>query len=221
MKAAKYVLAAALTCISLAAPGQLRADDIVQVTITNLSFVGNPVCGPTGNAACTETLNGSFLWDNTTNRYVSNSVNMTSVGPLGSFGASDATFEFDGQYGTGADPGKLGLDVAFVSPLNQPTPDFISVFFPLVTIGTPELPAGMYSLSPTSIPSPGGFSSFLACFSAECASDFPLAAPSGNLPATGSISVVPTPEPPTLFMVGSGLLFLLGMSLSLRAGGRA
>jgi hypothetical protein len=216
MKATKYVLAAALTFMSLAAPRQLRADDIVQVTISNLSFVGNPVCGPMGNATCTETLNGSFLWDNTANAYVANSVNMTSVGPLGSFGASDDYFQPTGQLGLAAYPGKVGLNVTFISAVNQPPPDFITVYFSLVTIGTPELPAGTYSLSPTPTPSPGGFSPYLTCFSTACASDYPIAAPGGNLPSAGSISVVPTPEPPTPFMAGSGLVFLLGMSLGLR-----
>ena len=81
MKLTKCVLAVALGLVTFLAPSAARADD-VQVNISGLIFGGLPNCPPA--PACSETLNGSFQWDNSTNTYVSGSGTFTASGVLGS-----------------------------------------------------------------------------------------------------------------------------------------
>lgn len=83
----KYVLGMALGLAGVMLPSAVRADDIVAATVSNLTFNGNSVCGPSGTSLCSEVFNASFLWDNTTSTEVAGSLQFSSAGPLGTFGA--------------------------------------------------------------------------------------------------------------------------------------
>src|SRR5260370_24365708 len=83
MKTSKFGLAVALGLIGLAAPRVALADNILQVTISNLTFNGSNACGPSGTALCTQTLSESYQWDNTTQTYVSGSFSFSTAGVLG------------------------------------------------------------------------------------------------------------------------------------------
>ena|SRR5690349_293936 len=78
LKAAKYSVLAAVLLVILAAPSRLRADSIVAVVISNLTFTG--CCSP----SATQTFNAVFLVDNTTNSYVAGSFFYSTFGGLGS-----------------------------------------------------------------------------------------------------------------------------------------
>jgi hypothetical protein len=210
MKTARCALAAALGLVSIVAPAATRADNIIQDTISNLTFNGNNVCGPSGTALCTQTLSESYLWDNTTETYVNGSFSFSTSGVLGT------SFSL---FGTPPFPSVQVFSAAVwvVSSIQNPNGDALVVYLgnnpsPLVT--------GTYTLSTTHsifVP-PGMFDVNLSCASSDAtcnaAYPAPLGAGSFGVFSTGgTVTVTNVPEPPIGTTLGAGLLCLMGMIL--------
>jgi hypothetical protein len=205
MKTTRYVLAVALGLIGLVAPTATRANSIVQVTISNLTFNGNSVCGPTGTALCTQTLSESWQWDNTTNTYVSGSFSSSTAGALGTsfslFG--QIPFPFVGSF-QGAAPLLAGIQ--------DSNGDVLTVFLP-----TPPLVTGTYT--PSTINSfqllPGTYFAALNCasYSTTCQALFPTSGGLAVLSTGGTVTVTTVSEPPTGALLGAGLFGLMGIVL--------
>jgi hypothetical protein len=189
-----------------------HADDIVQVTISNLTFNGNDTCGLSGTALCTQTLSASFQWDNSTNTYVAGSDSFTAVGNLGtdfSLPANDPTFgpSFQGVFW---DVVNLAGNTTLGVNLGELTGPFTPPLQPLVTgVYTPD---NVFGLFPSAV---GTYEGYVSCGpTGTCI-------PEGFGPATtfntgGTVSVatvatVATPEPGTssLTLIGLGSLGLI------------
>ncbi len=209
MKTSKFGLAVALGLIGLVAPRVARADNILQVTISNLTFNGSNACGPSGTALCTQTLSESYQWDNTTQTYVSGSFSFSTAGVLGTF-APPSTVSFPIASG--------GLGVFWVvSAIQNQNGDKLYVFLgnnasPLVT--------GTYTLSTTHsiLVPPGTFDVNLLCASTDttCNAAYPGLLGSntfGVFSTGGTVTVTSVPEPPISITLGAGLLCLMGVTL--------
>ena len=196
MTAAKWLVAVTMVSIGLAAPRIASADDVVTVSISDVSFNGNSVCGPSGTALCTETISASYEWDNTTDSYVSGSFSSTESGALGSSftlafppqerAAWAVEFDVDGGGGT--------------------------IFFDLVN--TSGLTTGTYTdIADAFFAPPGNYSGDLECGSTPCSTDFPVVGPYGDggaFASGGTVTVSPAsaaaPEPSTMLLISAGLL---------------
>lgn len=197
MTAAKWLVAVAMVSIGLAAPRIASADDIVTVSISNVSFSGNSVCGSSGTDLCTETISASYEWDNTTNAYVSGSFASTESGALG----SSFTLAYQPQV-------RAGQAVEFDVDGGGST-----IFFDLDDSGS-GLITGTYTAVGDAFGAPlGDYSADLDCGSTPCSTDFPVLSPyddGGAFASGGTVVVSPavatTPEPSSMLLIGAGLL---------------
>jgi hypothetical protein len=196
MTAAKWLVAVAMVSIGLATPRLARAD-VVTVSVSGVSFNGNSVCGTSGTALCTETINASYQWDNATNTYVTGSFVASESGALGSslsvenlpFVRFGDAVEFDLLGGNG------------------------DIFIDLVDDGS-GLITGTYTVVADAFGAPlGDYSGDLECGTSPCSTDYPPEGPyaqGGAVAAGGSVvvssAVAPTPEPSTMLLLGASLL---------------
>ena len=196
MKATKYSVLAALLLVILAAPSTVRADSIVAVTISNLTF-------PCYQHPCSQTLNAVFLWDNTSNSYVAGSLLFSSFGPLGSsFTVQGPVFQ----------NGSLGI--GFSTPSSDPVA--AGMGFQMTSTSPNFLSTGAYSFT-TSLVSyqPGTVYASLGCANTACASigfrllDNGAYLFDGAFPSGGSVYVFALPEPSSAALLGAGLLCLM------------
>jgi hypothetical protein len=194
---------AALIAVSLScgAPNTARADAIVLVTVTNNTVIGKKsLCGVSGTELCTETLNESFEWDNSTGSYVGGSL-LASV-----------TGNFSTVVTSTTNPGTLGCGIGNAVYVNA-----MDFFEPL-------LPSGSSDCSPPLVIAPGSYdpnNTLFLCgggIIGPCYTDFGSIindASSGTITATavcfspsgGPISCA-VPEPATLGLFGVGVAFL-------------
>ena len=85
---------AALAILLAAIVVPSRADSIVAIDMSNISFTGNHVCG----GICKDTFNATWDWDATTKSVVPGSVNVSNSGPLGNLSLTYVTsysFQFN------------------------------------------------------------------------------------------------------------------------------
>lgn len=211
-------LAIAIGLGGLVLPTGVRADSIVDVTMSDLTFSGNNACGPSGTSLCTQTLNVAFQWDNTTNTFVLGSLSFDTSGAIGTlFGAPAPVLTSSG----------LVFD-SFTSGINFGD----SMQF---TIGETidGLAPGVYNLTTNFISTPpGSWAAGLSCSESALGPPFPagpntpcgqayyppvagLNTSNGAFASSGvvTVSLVSTPEPKGSALLGMGLLCLLGMAL--------
>ena len=201
MKATKYSVLAALLLVILAAPSTVRADSIVAVTISNLTFnTFQSCCG-------TQTLDAVFLWDNTSNSYVAGSLLFSSFGPLG----SSFTFTPLQNFGFFNGP-SFSLNTASSNPVAA------SIFFAMISASPNLLSTGTYSLTTNLLSSqPGTVFTNLGCANLACTSTTGFFGTQSNgvflfkgaFPSGGSVYVFALPEPSSAALLGAGLLCLM------------
>ena len=214
MKIPKYARAAALGLMALAAPKTVLADAIVQVSVSGLTLDGLNACGPS-NSLCTQTLNESFQWDNTTGSYVAGTFSFSTHGALGS--------SFSTQFPpTPLSNFTLTAFIGAVTQIEDPALDNIEVFINTPPTATfDQFPPGNYTIFSSPGPSAPPFTivGALHCeppaFSA-CVSEFgSVASPTGPglLASSGMATVSAVPEPSNALLMGAGCLCLMGMRL--------
>lgn len=218
MKTKTYALVAVLGLIALAAPSKVHADSIVDVTMSNLTFTGNNACGPSGSALCTQTLNATLQWDNTTNTLEPGSFSFNSSGAIGtSFGPF---FLF---------PLPEGEEVYAMADSEANSGDSLQISIGETSNG---LIPGIYTLSTNLSSTPAGsLAAGLSCsINASNQPFFPPNTPCGEtdyprvaglLTSNGAyassgvvtVSAVSVAEPSTSALLGAGLFGLIGMVL--------
>ena len=211
MKISKYALPASLGLMALAAPKTVLADAIVQVTVSGLTFDGLNACGPS-NSLCSQTVNESFQWDNTTGSFVAGTFSFSTFGALGSSASSFSQ------------PLPL-TNISFTAFVGASTVIYDSAFDSLnFFINTPptatlsQLPPGNYTnFSGVGSAPPFTVDGGLFCSApGSCVSEFgSVASPTGTglLSSSGMATVSPVPEPSPALLMGAGLLCLMGMHL--------
>jgi hypothetical protein len=207
--------------LRLLLPGMARADDVVNVTISNLTFTGNPVCELVlppplpiiFNLVCTETFNGSFLWDNSTNALVG-SPQLTGEGPLGGafplIGSDTFAFVVSGM---GFVIIESEWQTCAFTELGVCVGD--ELFLDLGESSGGELLPGNFQFSNGTALDPGRFEASVLCVTSTCLVDFQNPPAKGPTFSTGQVSVasVPVPSVPeasTGILLGTGLLGLVG-----------
>jgi hypothetical protein len=206
MTTTKYALAVLLGLIALASPRAALADAIVQVTISGLTFSGSNSCPlPSGKLLCSETLDASFQWDNTTHTYVAGSFSSSTFGALGALTTLNPTPTFAAYPSGGLKPGTA---VVYFNLYNS---NISLVDVQLGATLTGVLAPGAYSLDSTGSNAPFTTLTGTSCIVAgtNCSST----GLDGVNAASGSVSVAPVPEPDTATLLCAGLLCLTGIAL--------
>jgi hypothetical protein len=194
MRKSSWIIPVLFLIAALGAP-TVHADDVVQVDVSNLIFSGNNVCGPLGTSQCIETLNGSFLWDNTTAAPVAGSFQTTLTGPV--------AFTF-GDPSLAQSPVQQSVFVVQFSG-ESTLQDFL---FVNIVIQGPVLNPGDYPANPIDELLPGTTNAGMECQETHagdiCFPDFGMS----FFPAQGSTIVAPAPEPASLPLASIGILGL-------------
>jgi hypothetical protein len=162
-----------------------RADTIVQVTISNATFIGNNSCSP---SSCSEILNAQYQLDVTGNQVVPGSVSYTGTGTSGTLSLSGL---FAGSSSGGCFDGPCPVFVGNSSPA------YVWLVWDNPTTAYPA--TGTYSLSQL----------FMSC---EAGDSCPNQFGSQTTASSGSITVSAVPEPSSLLLLGTGLLSLMAMT---------
>jgi hypothetical protein len=199
MRKSLWIVPILLLFAAIGAPGA-HADDIVQVTISNLTFNGNNVCGSSGTASCTQTLSESYQWDNTTNTSVSGSFSLSTAGGLGT------------SFSLYSGPRLAGAPFSVFAGVVNPATDIMRVFLGDNTLS--PLGTGTYTLIPTTSfypGTPGTFAADIFCGSATCEADFPTTSTVFVFATAGTVTVSTVPEPrtPSLILIGIGLVLVM------------
>jgi PEP-CTERM motif len=208
MRKSSWIVLVLLLSGAIAAP-RAHADDIVQVTISDLTFNGNNDCGPPVGTRCTQTLSAAFQWDNTTDAYVGGSL----------------TFGTSGLLGTTLTLTQGPRSVVYLNATREIVTDF-STTIPAsleLVIGeaSPPLPTGAYQLINDFSSFKGDDATFLA--NLYCGSDdsstacLAFATPVSNTLVADAgaltVSAVPEPNAISLMLIGVGSL---GLVMALR-----
>jgi len=176
-----------LGLLALLATG-VRADE-VKVTMS-ITVTGASVCGPSGTSPCVDTLDGSFIWNNTTDS--ASNISVTITGPI--------------DYGTLTVSGPVSFP-----PNNAIEAKFADAGGDYATFGIfysdSNLTPGTYTYT-TSFPAPGEFGGTGKCVTELCFMDFPKGTTFSGTVTVTAVVPTPTPEPGTvlLLFVGLGLL---------------
>jgi hypothetical protein len=175
----------------------VHADEIVQVTISDLTFNGNNVCG-SGTALCTQTFSASFQWDNTTTSLVAGSFSFSTTGALGT-----SFTNFLSVLPVETSPSGVGMEV------DNSEFDAIGI-----GIGGSPLVVGIYPQSTSAPATAGTFVAALSCGgpATVCPPDFQNTTNPFLIPATaGTVTVtsaVPEPGTAGLTLIGIGLVLV-------------
>jgi hypothetical protein len=170
-----------------------ECDQIMSVAVSNLTFqasAGNSSCGV---AACVETFNATFQWDNTTESLVPGTEAVSASGVLSPGDVTGPWTIFDNIAYTGS---QLGFGI-----VEYPGPDYISIGD--TNWETPIIP-GVYTYK----------NATMFCFEApsQCDTAFDFNPVSGLVTGptavAGTITISPAsaPEPSSLILIGSVLL---------------
>lgn len=200
MRKSLWIVSLILLIAAIGAPGA-HADDIVQVTISNLTFNGNNACPPpSGTASCTQTLSESYQWDNTTNTSVSGSFSLSTAGGLGT------------SFSLYSGPRLAGAPFSVFAGVVNPATDIMRVFLGDNTLS--PLGTGTYTLIPTTSlypGTPGTFAADIICGSATCEADFPTTSTVFVFATAGTVTVSTVPEPSSLALMLAGIGLVLVM----------
>lgn len=179
------------------------ADTFYQFNLSNITYVGNDVCGAGGNQPCVETFSASFELDEASPDYgtvVPGTASITSSGPLGTLNCCQAFLPqgFIGIVGGSFASGYTEFDI-----LGFPANALVEMYACTSATCSQDFCNQECSLGP--------LAPFPICF--DCA----------FAPVSGSITVSEVPEPSTLMLVLAGVccLFAWGIRLTTSANRRS
>lgn len=195
----RYIFGCLLLVLAVSAQ-RCFADTFYQYNLSDITFIGNSVCGLSGNQPCVETFSASFELDVVApgqyGTIVPGTASITSTGPLGTLYCCGANLS----------QGFVGIFTQIV-PLPPSNPQYTE--FDIL---------GVPSLSP--------FIEMYACTSATCSYDFctdimcsqvgsesfPECFNCGLAPTSGTVTASLVPEPSALLLLFTGIIFLFAFA---------